>query len=63
MMNLMVRSASGRYRQAGKAEVLEVAAQYLAASLQRRVSRPLTSPADVEQFLVQALAPRDAEVF
>ena len=63
MMNLMVRSATGRYRQAGKAEVLEVAAQYLAASLQRRVSRPLTSPSAVEQFLVQALAPRDAEVF
>jgi len=41
MMNLMVRSATGRYRRAGKAEVLEVAAQYLAASLQRRVSRPL----------------------
>jgi len=47
MMNLMVRSATGRYRRAGKAEVLEVAAQYLAASLQRRVSRPLTSPAEV----------------
>ena len=63
MMNLMVRSATGRYRQACKAEVLEVAAQYLAASLQRRVSRPLTSPSAVERFLVQALAPRDAEVF
>ena len=63
MMNLMVRSLSGRYRRAGKEEVLEVAAQYLAASLQRSVSRPLTSPSAVEQFLVQALAPRDAEVF
>jgi hypothetical protein len=61
MMNLMVRSATGRYRQACKAEVLEMAAQYLAAALQRRVSRPLSSsPAEVEQFLVQALAPRDA---
>ena len=48
MMNLMVRSATGRYRQACKAEVLEVAAQYLAASLQRRVSRPLTSPVGCE---------------
>ena len=63
MMNLMVRSATGRYRQAGKAEVLEVAAQYLAASLPRRVSQPLTSPSAVEQFLVQALSPRDAETF
>ena len=63
MINLMVRSLSGRYRRAVKAEVLEAAAQYLAASLQRSVSRPLTSPSAVEQFLVQALAPRDAEVF
>ena len=63
MNDLMVRSLSGRYRRAVKAEVLEAAAQYLAASLQRRVSRPLTSPAEVEQFLVQALTPRDAEVF
>jgi DNA repair protein RadC len=64
MMNLMVRSATGRYRQACKAEVLEVAAQYLAASLPRRVVvQPLTSPSAVEQFLVQALSPRDAEVF
>jgi DNA repair protein RadC len=63
MTNLMVRSATGRYRRACKEEVLEAAAQYLAASLQRSVSRPLTSPSAVEQFLVQALAPRDAEVF
>jgi DNA repair protein RadC len=63
MMNLKVRSATGRYRRACKSEVLEVAAQYLAASLQRRVSQPLTSPDAVEGFLVQALAPRDAEVF
>jgi DNA repair protein RadC len=63
MTNLMVRSATGRYRRACKSEVLEVAAQYLAASLQRRVSQPMTSPDAVERFLVQALAPRDAEVF
>ena len=63
MTDLMVRSATGRYRRARKEEVLEVAAQYLAAALQRRVSRPLTSPSAVERFLVQALAPRDAEVF
>jgi len=63
MTNLMVRSATGRYRRAGKAEVLEAAAQYLAASLQRRVSQPMTSPDAVQQFLVQALAPRDAEIF
>jgi DNA repair protein RadC len=63
MTNLMVRSATGRYRRACKSEVLEVAAQHLAASLQRSVSRPLTSPDAVQQFLVQALAPRDAEIF
>src|SRR5687768_4813364 len=63
MVDLMVRSAAGRYRRAGKSEVLEVAARYLAASLQRSVSWPLTSPSAVERFLVQALAPRDAEVF
>ena len=63
MTNLMVRSATGRCRRARKEEVLEVAAQYLAASLQRRVAQPLTSPSEVERFLVQALAPRDAEVF
>ena len=40
-----------------------MAAQYLAASLQRCVVvQPLMSPSAVEQFLVQALAPRDAEV-
>jgi DNA repair protein RadC len=43
--------------------VLEVAGRYLAASLKERVSPPLTSPSAVEQFLVLALAPRDAEVF
>ena len=40
-----------------------MAAQYLAASVKERVFPPLTSPSAVEQFLVQALAPRDAEVF
>jgi hypothetical protein len=51
MMNLMVRSATGRYRQASsKVEVLEVAARYLAASLKERVFPPLTSPSAVEQF-------------
>lgn len=61
-MNLMVRSATGRYRGARKEEVLEAAAQYLAAALQKRIGQPLTSPSAVQQFLVQALAPRDAEI-
>ena len=63
MINLMVRSLSGRYRRAGKSEVLEVAAQYLAAALQKSVGQPMTSPSAVERFLVQALSPRDAEIF
>jgi hypothetical protein len=61
MTNLMLRSATGRYRQASKVEVLEVAAQYLASALQRRVAQPLTSPTAVKQFLVQALSPRAAQ--
>ena len=63
MTNLMIRSLSGRYRRAAKSEVLEVAAQYLAAALQRSVGQPMTSPSAVERFLAQALSPRDAEVF
>jgi DNA repair protein RadC len=63
MMNLMVRSLSGRYRRACKEEVLEAAAQYLAETLQRRVSQPMTSPDAVGEFLVRALASRDAETF
>ena len=35
MMNLMVRSATGRYRQA--VDVLEVAARYLAVSIKERI--------------------------
>jgi DNA repair protein RadC len=63
MTNLMIRSATGRYRNANKAEVLEVAAQYLAAELQTQTGQPMTSPSAVRQFLLQALAARDAEVF
>jgi DNA repair protein RadC len=63
MTNLMIRSATGRYRQAQKAEVLEVAAQYLAVELQTQTGQPMTSPSAVRQFLLQALAARDAEVF
>ena len=63
MTNLMVRSLSGRYRHAAKAEVLESAAQYLAAALQKSVGQPMTSPPAVERFLVQALSARDAEIF
>src|SRR5687767_3303359 len=63
MPDLMVRSATGRYRRAGKSEVLEVAAQYLAAALQKYVGQPMTSPSAVERFLVQALSPRDTEIF
>jgi len=54
MTDLMIRSSSGRYRHAAKSEVLDAAAQYLAAALQRRVSQPMNSPEAVERFLVQA---------
>lgn len=63
MMNLMIKTATGRYRQANKAEVLEVAGQYLAAKLQAEEGTLLTSPRATREFLMTTLAPRDAEVF